>query len=123
MRRTLASPNLAISSNSPAAMRGEVLSASMRTANRRKRLSSAMTVKSLVSDASATLEDQVGGDREAQGHDHQDEGDGAAERPVGLLGELIVDQGRHHLEQRPAQQERRGIGVHRQDEGEDGAEI
>ncbi len=35
MRRTLASPNLAISSNRPAAMRGEVLSASIRTAKRR----------------------------------------------------------------------------------------
>src|SRR5713101_3906061 len=117
MRRTLASPNLAISSKSPAAMRGEVLSASMRTANRRKRLSSAMTGSlgrceepgnPLFSSADATLEDHVGGDREAQGHDHQDEGDGAAERPVSLLGELVVDERRHHLEQRPAQQEGRG---------------
>src|SRR6185436_15217777 len=42
MRRTLASPNLAISSNRPAAIRGDVLSASIRTAKRRRRLSSAM---------------------------------------------------------------------------------
>src|SRR3984893_3611304 len=42
MRRTLASPNLATSSKSPAAMRGDVLSASMRIANRRVRLSSGM---------------------------------------------------------------------------------
>src|SRR5215831_12821236 len=42
IRRTLASPNLATSSKSPAAMRGEVLSASMRIANRRVRLSSGM---------------------------------------------------------------------------------
>src|SRR6516164_2287498 len=42
MRRTLASPNLATSSKSPAAIRGDVLSASMRIANRRVRLSSGM---------------------------------------------------------------------------------
>src|SRR5476649_235684 len=42
MRRTLASPNLAISSNRPATMRGDVLSASISTAKRRSRLSSAM---------------------------------------------------------------------------------
>src|SRR6516165_10230156 len=40
MRRTLASPNLATSSKSPAEMRGDVLSASMRIASRRVRLSS-----------------------------------------------------------------------------------
>src|SRR5713226_801709 len=106
MRRTLASPNLAISSKSPAAMRGEVLSASMRTANRRKRVYSAMS-RSLClakeagnpSRSSAALYDQVGGDRQGQGHRHQDEGDGPTERPVGLLGELVVDERRHHLEQ------------------------
>src|ERR1700738_2201838 len=42
IRRTLAAPNLATSSKSPAAMRGDVLSASMRIANRRVRLSSGM---------------------------------------------------------------------------------
>src|SRR5208337_617212 len=42
MRRTLASPNLATSSKRPAAMRGDVLSASMRMAKRGKRFSSAM---------------------------------------------------------------------------------
>src|SRR5215831_1038409 len=42
IRRTLASPNLATSSKSPAAMRGDVLSASMRIADRRVRLSSGM---------------------------------------------------------------------------------
>src|ERR1700757_3414720 len=95
MRRTLASPNLAISSNNPAAMRGEALSASIRTAKRRG-FSSAMA---------GPLEKEVGGDGEQERHGHQDEGDGAAERPVRLLRELVVDQGRHHLEQGAAQQE------------------
>ena len=95
----------------PAAMRGDVLSASIRTANRRG-FSSAMA---------CPLEKEVGGDSEQERHGHQDEGDGAAERPVRLLRELVVDQRRHHLEQRAAQQEGRGVGVHRQDEGQDGA--
>ncbi len=32
-----------------------------------------------------------------------------------------IDERRHHLELRPAQQHRRRIGVHREDEGQDGA--
>ena len=42
MRRTLASPKRAISSNRPSTMRDEVLSASISTAKRSGRVSSAM---------------------------------------------------------------------------------
>src|SRR5271166_6449047 len=44
IRRALASPNFAISSNRPAAIGGEVVSASMRTAKRRSRVSSTMLI-------------------------------------------------------------------------------
>ena len=67
------------------------------------------------------LHHEVRGERQHQGRRHQDERDRGAERPVVLLDELIVDQRPHHLESRPAEQHRRRIGIHRQDEGEDGA--
>src|SRR5467141_3784320 len=51
---------------------------------------------------------------------HQDERDGSAERPVVEL-KLSVDQRPHHLEFGAAEQDRRRIGVHAEDEGQDGA--
>src|ERR1700704_4819947 len=51
---------------------------------------------------------------------HQDEGDGGAERPVVEL-KLSVDQRPHHLEFGAAEQDRGRIGVHAEDEGQDGA--
>src|SRR5712692_5156264 len=65
--------------------------------------------------AGALAQQQVRGERQDQRRRHQDKGEGAAERPVRLLGNLVVDERRHHLKARPAEQHRSRIGVHRQD--------
>src|SRR6476646_3700783 len=58
--------------------------------------------------------------RQAQGCGHQDECDGSAERPIVEL-KLSEHQRPHHLELGAAEQDRRRIGVHAEDEGQDGA--
>src|SRR5450755_597898 len=57
--------------------------------------------------------------RQSQGCGHQDERDGSAERPVVEL-KLSVDQRSHHLELGAAEQDGCRIGVHAEDEGQDG---
>src|SRR6185437_10892114 len=49
--------------------------------------------------ARATLNNEIGGQCQRQSDRHQDEGQRAAERPVRLLREFVVDQRRPHLEQ------------------------
>src|SRR5712691_6271009 len=58
--------------------------------------------------------------RQPERYRHQDERDGRAERPVVEL-KLSVDQGPHHFEFGAAEQDRCRIGVHAEDEGQDGA--
>ncbi len=63
-------------------------------------------------------DDEARDDCEDHGHGHEHEGEGGAERPVRPLRDLVVDGGRHHVELRAADEDRRRVGVHRQDEAE-----
>src|SRR3981081_4588389 len=57
--------------------------------------------------------------RQPQGCGHQDERGGSTERPIVEL-KLSVDQRPHHLELGTAEQDGCRIGVHAEDEGQDG---
>src|SRR6187401_290653 len=58
--------------------------------------------------------------RQPEGGGHQDERHGSAERPVIEL-KLSIHQGTHHLEFGATQQDRGRIGIHAEDEGQNGA--
>src|SRR5216683_672420 len=89
----------------PASMRGP--SAAPAPVMMVRRVGFGVVIADSSSAAGALAQQQVRGERQDQRRRHQDKGEGAAERPVRLLGNLVVDERRHHLKARPAEQHRR----------------